>query len=93
MEAGSIPVGAADIEQRLRDIIVRALRLSKRSDEIDGADLVTEVGVTSIDALEVLINVEMEFGIEIADEDLNLRLVSSLPNLTSYVAERVAHAT
>ena len=78
----------AAIEDRLRQIVVSSLRLSKHAEEIKGLDLIAELGVTSIDALEILINVEMEFGIEIPDEDLNVGLVASLTNLATYVEQR-----
>jgi acyl carrier protein len=80
------------VEQRLRQIIVRSLRSTKQANEIVGKDLVSELGITSIDALEILINVEMEFNIEIADEDLSAALVSSLNNLTTYVGQRLGPA-
>ena len=80
----------AEIERRLREIVVRALRLSKKADEIQGVDLIAEMGVTSIDALEILINVEMEFGIEVADADLSQGLVASIPELAIYVEGRLA---
>jgi acyl carrier protein len=79
---------ATEIEGRLREIVVRSLRLSKQADEIKGLDLISELGVTSIDALEILINVEMEFGIEIPDEDLSARLVASLGHLARYIEKR-----
>jgi len=85
----SVDMARVEIERRLREIVVRALRLSKRADEIQGVDLIAEMGVTSIDALEILINVEMEFGIEVADSDLSQRLVASIPELAIYVEQRL----
>lgn len=86
----SVNTARSEIERRLREIVVRALRLSKRPDEIRGVDLIAEMGVTSIDALEILINVEMEFDIEVADSDLSQGLVASLEQLAIYVEQRLA---
>jgi acyl carrier protein len=83
------PSAKSEIERRLRQIIVRSLRSSRAAEDIVGQDLVAELGVTSIDALEILINVEMEFNIEIHDEDLSASLVSSLSNLATYVGKRI----
>ena len=66
------------------------MRLSKQPEEIGGSDLIAELGITSIDALEILINVEIEFGIEVDDEDLSAALVSSLGNLGTYVERRLS---
>jgi len=77
------------IEDRLRKIIGSAIQPPRTPDQIVGADMISELGLTSIDALEILIHVEVEFGIQVHDEDLNQELVSSLPKLASYVQARL----
>lgn len=83
---------ADDISRRLRNVIVGALHIEKRPDDLDGKDLITELGLTSIDALEILVSVEIEFGIEVADEDLNQALIASLERLEAYVSEKLPNA-
>jgi len=79
-----------DIKDRLRSVIVKALRIDTPPGDIVGDDLNAELKITSIDALEILIHVEMEFGIRVADEDLNSELVSSLNALASYISARLS---
>lgn len=79
-----------NIRQRICQIIIKSLRLKKLPEEIDGVNLITELGITSIDSLEILIGIEIEFGIRVEDEDLNQQLVSSLNNLEEYILARIS---
>ncbi|MNC78192.1 acyl carrier protein [compost metagenome] len=42
-------------------------------------------GFNSVDALELLLHVEKNYNIEVADEDLNANLLKSISSLASYV--------
>jgi acyl carrier protein len=79
----------SDLEDRLRKAIAKALDRNVDPGSIKGDNLIDELHLSSVDALEVLIWVETEFGIEIADEDLNRTLVESLPALADYVRSRM----
>ncbi len=57
-------------------------------EELQGKNVIEVLGLNSVDALEVLIRVEGEFGIQIDDEDLSIDLVQSLQTLTEYVQRR-----
>lgn len=58
----------ADIEQRLRKIIAEQLMVEQ--DEItDDASFVETLGADSLDTVEMVMEIEDEFGIEIPDED------------------------
>lgn len=52
--------------------------------DISGEAL-SDLGINSIDALELLIELENEFDIEIPDEDLNADLFSSIDYLSNYI--------
>ncbi len=54
------------------------------------ADLVTEGGLDSIEALDILLRVEERFGITIADEDLSREMFRSFSAVTAYVHRRLA---
>lgn len=54
-------------------------------DEVRDKNLVQYLGLNSVDALEVLIRVEGEFGIQIDDDDLSVDLVQSIDTLAAYV--------
>jgi len=75
----------SDLTTDLRTLIVRATRRKIDPDLIVGENLIDELGLTSIDGLEILIWVESEYQIEIADEDLSVKLVTSIDALQKYI--------
>lgn len=80
------------INNRLRTVIARALGRNIDPSSIVGEHLIEELGITSVDALEILIHVENEFEIHIDDGDLSQALVSSLANLEAYIEPRLSQA-
>ncbi len=78
-----------EIKDRLRQIFVEALRLHRDPESIPNQDLSSELGLDSINSLEVLIWVENEFGIQIDDDDLSVALVDSLDILAAYVEKKL----
>jgi acyl carrier protein len=58
----------ADIESRVRDIIVNELGVEP-SKVTSGASFVEDLGADSLDTVELVMAFEEEFGIEIPDED------------------------
>jgi len=77
-----------EIKSKLREILVKALRLKISPEEIGDSGLVSKLSIDSINSLEILIWVEDAFGITIQDEDLSPQLIDSLDRLASYVASR-----
>ena len=73
---------------RIKGIIIRIMELSIDPNSIQGDDLINELGINSIDAMEILVTVEGEFGIEIDDEDLNSDLIQSLRKLAEYTIRK-----
>ncbi|MDP5278672.1 hypothetical protein Q9Q95_07030 [Sphingomonas sp. DG1-23] len=72
--------------EKIKLIIRDSLRRSELTDEqLEAADLIGSLGITSVDALEILIGVEAEFDLHIPDEDLDRKLIDSLDSLDSYV--------
>lgn len=78
-----------ETETKIRQIIVDAMRLETPAQDLKGQDLEAELGLTSVDALEILIRTEIEFGIRIADEDLSGDLVRSISALETYVGAKL----
>ncbi len=79
----------AAVEDTIANIFTEFLRLSEREDASQVPHLDT-YSLNSIDALEVLLRVEKEFGIEIADEDLNADLLTNQHSLAAYVVRCLA---
>ncbi|MFK3979422.1 acyl carrier protein [Micromonospora sp. NPDC050397] len=79
-----------ETKDRLRKTLVDALRLDRDPATVPDSDLRQKLDIDSIAALELLIWVENEFGIQIDDEDLSVALVDSLETLAAYVDARLA---
>lgn len=81
-----------ETKDRLRKVIVEALRLDRAPETVPDENLRDALGIDSVAGLELLIWVENEFGIQIDDEDLNVLLVDSINVLGAYVEDRLARA-
>lgn len=69
---------------------MQALRLERSPESLPDSNLVHELGIDSINSLELLVWVENEFDIQIQDSDLSVDLVDSLDTLAGYVDGCVA---
>lgn len=74
------------MEEKLRKIIAGALELSKEEvQNLDrDADLM-ELGLDSMTCVEVVVNLEEEFGIAVAEEDLLVENMSTIARLQELV--------
>lgn len=80
-----------DIEQRLRDIIVNQLCVEE-SEVYRGADIREDLNADSIDCVELIMDVEKDFGISIPDNDAEkihtvgqaVDYISQFPHLRQY---------
>ena len=84
VEARAYAAHRRDLTHRLKETLVERLDLDRRSDEIPDDCLLFGVGLglDSVDALEVLIAVESEFGIRVEDSDMQeMRSVNSIVDL------------
>jgi len=78
---------------KIRNVIIKAKNLNLKPEEIKGENIIKELGISSVDALEILIGIENEFDITINDEDLSQELVASCDNLEQYInKQKAAHA-
>ena len=51
-------------------------------------DLIAELGINSVDALEIFVWVENTFDIQIDDEDLSAELLGSIDYLCDYIYKK-----
>lgn len=77
-----------NVKNELKEIIIESLELDITKDEISGNDLINELTINSVDALEILVRVETKYDIIIPDEDLSSDLISSLDHFANYVIGR-----
>ncbi len=60
------------VTERLKNVLIEKLRLPLEPDEIaeDSPLFGLGLGLDSVDALEIVVGVEQEFGLSITDEDM-----------------------
>lgn len=84
MEARAYAAHRRDLTHRLKETLVERLDLDRRSDEIPDDCLLFGIGLglDSVDALEILVAVESEFGIRVEDSDMQeIRSINSIVDL------------
>lgn len=78
----------SEVINSLKEIVIKSMELKKDPSDIVGVDMIQELGINSVDALEILVWIENTFQIQIPDEDLNGDLLRSLENLADYVIRK-----
>ena len=79
-----------EISSQLKQIIHKGTRGRVAPDDLSHqTDLLTEVGLDSLEALDILLLIEEKFKVTIDDEDLSLELFTTLTNLVDYVSDRL----
>jgi len=75
------------LKEQIKELIIRRLRLEISPNDIDdqAALFGNGLGLDSIDALELVVGLEQEFGISIPDEDVGKEAFASVEALCSYV--------
>lgn len=75
-----------DIESRLKTMIVERLFMRITPEELDAQkSLIDEYGIDSVSLLELVVGLEEEFGIVVADEDFSVRHFESVDKLAEFV--------
>ena len=77
-----------EIENGVREIIAQVMRL--KTDEVKNDDLMKEdIGCDSIDCVEIVIELEKEFDINIPDNEVDAAAGWTVSELCDYVEERL----
>lgn len=84
-----------ELKKRVKELIVRQLKLEVDPTTInDAAPLFGEsqdgLGLDSIDALELVLGVEKEFGIKVQDEEVGVKAFASVDALCEFVQSKKA---
>jgi acyl carrier protein len=79
-----------NLRPRIKEVIVKSLRLPFPPAEIaDDVPLFGEgLGLDSIDALELVLEIERTFGVAIGDEHTAKRALQSVNALATFIEER-----
>lgn len=79
-----------NLAPRVKDLIVRRLKLDIAPDSIQNdAPLFGEgLGLDSIDALELVLGLEQEFGIKVEDEEVGVKAFASVNALVDFIEQK-----
>jgi acyl carrier protein len=79
-----------NLAPRVKDLIVRRLKLDIDPSTIqDDAPLFGEgLGLDSIDALELVLGLEQEFGIKVEDEEVGVKAFASVNALVDFIEQK-----
>jgi len=78
-----------DIANRLIKLLTETSQKDIDVISVKEKNLIEELNLSSVDALEILIKVEGEFDIMIDDSDLSLDMLSSFSNLENYITGKL----
>jgi acyl carrier protein len=81
-----------ELKGRIKGLIVRRLKLEMDPTTIeDAAPLFGEgLGLDSIDALELVLGLEQEFGIKVEDEEVGVKAFASVDALADFIKQKSA---
>ena len=78
----------ADLRARIKEMLVKNLMLQTTPDQI-GDDLPlfgpNGLGLDSIDALEIVLELQRTFGVEISDEQVGQRVLRSVETIVGFI--------
>ena len=78
---------ADNIQEKVTEIIVEQLGVSADQVKLE-SKMIEDLGADSLDAVELVMAVEEEFGIEVADEDAEK--LASVGDITAHVEKATA---
>lgn len=79
------------VESQIKEMTVERCFLIIAPDEIaDDADLMEEVGLDSIQILEVVVGLEETFGVSFEDADFDIENFRSVRAIADFVRERTS---
>lgn len=84
---------ATDLRRKLKELLIERLKFEDMTpDDINDEDALFAggLGLDSIDALEIVVMLETEFGIKVKNEGSAREHFRSIATLADYVGERLA---
>ena len=83
--------GAIQVEQEVKDVLVKTLGVEDRADSIDASTplLGSLPELDSMAVLELVAALEQRFGITVDDDDVTAEIFETLAALTAFVQEKL----
>lgn len=80
----------SDLKARIKRTIVERLKLDVEPSHIgDSTPLFGDgLGLDSIDALELVLGIEQEFGVKVDDEEVGAKALASVDSLATFVLSK-----
>lgn len=74
------------MENKIKEILGMVLKLdSSQLENIGNDDSLTEIGLNSLNAIEIIVNLEDMYNIMIDDEDLSIENLSSINQMCELI--------
>lgn len=78
-----------DIKEKLIDLIIRCSDECTDVNIVEDTNLLVDLAYSSLNLIELIVEIEGEFDIEIPDEDLNVERLANIKELLNIVEECV----
>jgi acyl carrier protein len=82
-----------DLKRKLKELLIERLKFEDMTPEDIGDDeplFAGGLGLDSIDALELVLGVEKEFGIKVQDEEVGVKAFASVDALCDFIRAKAA---
>ncbi len=76
-----------EVVQRIRAIVIEALHAQKMTNQITEQTLLGNIGLDSLNVVDILLGIETEFDMTFDDEDLDLSTLETLGSLVAFVLD------
>ncbi|MCL6589233.1 MAG: acyl carrier protein [Firmicutes bacterium] len=81
----------AEIEIRVKEVLKRVLELNEEIERLRPEDSLAVLPLNSLNFVKLVVNLEFEFGIEFAEEDIEFERFQTFGELIGYIQERLSH--
>lgn len=75
----------SNIKQRIKEIIISSLKLTISKDDLIESKLISTYNINSLNMMEILVSIELEFGIELEASEISLLLFESIDNIEQFI--------
>ena len=77
-----------DIIKRVKEIVSEVLENSDDIANLKPEDSLLDYGITSVNYIRIIVELEQEYGIEFDDDDLSIETLKTLNDLVDYIIDR-----